>query len=73
MSEDSIHVLIVKVEQYFLCSKRKRLRKKNHVYLCIIHIRKFWGAEQKTIIALIYFPLIDAFLADVPFSAAHIG
>ena len=33
MIEDSIHVFIVKVEQYFLNFKRKRLRKKKHVYI----------------------------------------
>ena len=48
MSEDSIHVFIVKVEQYFLNFKRKRLRKKNTFILCIIHVRKFWIGEQKT-------------------------
>ena len=43
MSEDSI--FIVKVEQYILRSKRKRLRKT--FILFIIHVHKFWGRRRK--------------------------
>ena len=45
MSEDSI--FIVKVKQYLLPSKRKRLQKKTFI-LFIIHVHKFWGGEEKT-------------------------
>ena len=45
MSLDSI--FIVKFEQYLLRFKRKRLRGKTFI-LFIIHIRKFWGGEERT-------------------------
>ena len=74
MIEDSIHVFIVKVEQYFLNFKRKRLRKKNPRLYCVLFTYASFGEENKRQkIALIYFALIDVFLPDVPFSAAHIG
>ena len=50
MSEDSI--FIVKVEQYLLRSKRKRLRKT--LILFIIHVKvSFGGGEEKKKIVLI--------------------
>ena len=61
MSED------VKVEQYYV---RKRPHKKSLYCLFFMYV-SFREENKRQNIALIYFALIDVFLPDVPFSAAH--
>ena len=42
---------------------------KNMFILFIFHVRKFWGGKKKTK----KLKLMNVFLPDIPFSAAHMG